>query len=307
MPLVLTELLSGCGGEKEKNSEEAFEESADTGQTPTEDDETTSDIFDDQSGPFYHDVYKTRSQDGLYFETPSELILEHASVPDILRFPDRRLFIYAVDGTNQSESNLLVAISEDDGETWQRNTLQLTSAYRNSATGADPEAILLLDERVRLYYIVHSEESQQNSVNNVLSATSTDGVHFEEEAGFRFSYDDITDPDVVKIDTTWFMYLAQGKRLIATTSNNGLFFSLEDTVREKGSVSNTVPINETQWRQYFCVNNAIKSAVTSDGRAWVDDTDFRISPEQGKIFCDPAPVKVNNEWLFVYKVAPTGT
>ncbi len=270
--------------------------------------EATQDPFNDASGPFYHNVYEATSEDGLDFTKEEGVILKKASVPDIVKMPDGRLVIYAVDGGMRSRSGFLVAISDDDGATWKQGSLQM-KASGGPMAGADPEAIILPNGKIRLYYMV---APMRNPTPNspapigekvkIKSALSEDGINFEEEEGSRYeSTEFTTDPDVIKIGDKWYMYLSLGPKLIVVTSDDGLNFESERTIREKGSVSNTVPIEEGKYRQYF-MDSGIKSAVSVDGLSWQNDSGYRIEETSGKTVGDPAPIKVGEEWLMFYKV-----
>src|SRR3989338_1428278 len=269
----------------------------------------TSDPFNDPQGPFYHQILRASSEDGLNFNKEEGIIFDKASVPDIIKLPNGRIIIYAVDGARRSKSGLMVATSDDNGKTWKQGSLQLKSP-RQFASGADPEAVLLPDGRIRLYYVVFLAPQQHGVIdtqlkNRVHSALSSDGIYFEEEEGFRFEYPQITDPDIVNIGDEWFMYLAQGPRLIAASSSDGLSFKFEKIIREQGSVSNTVAITNTIWRQFFCVGDGIGSATTSDGANLDNDAGFRLkTADPSKIICDPAPIQIDSKWILFYKVSP---
>ena len=99
------------------------------------------------------------------------------------------------------------------------------------------------------------------------------------------------------------MYLAQGPRLIVTSSQDGLHFEYEEIVREDGSVSSTVPINSNLWRQYYCTDGAIKSSVTDDGLHWTKEEGARLKPEGNFMICDPAPIRSSSGWMLFYKAA----
>lgn len=273
--------------------------------------EATSDPFNDPQGPFYHQVFKSSSNDGLTFTKTGSVVFDKASVPDIIRLDSGRLIIYAVDGAKRSKSGLMVAVSDDNGENWQAGSLQFVEKSTKFAA-ADPEAVILDDGKIRLYYMVTGgspgkQTSSTPLVNKILSATSEDGINFDPEEGTRFEYQFITDPDVVKIGERWFMYLSQGPKLIALESNDGLNFELIKTIREGGSVSNTVNIGEGNFRQFYCHQGlSIKSAVSNGGLSWkVDEGDRLERDSSTTTICDPAPIKLENKWLMFYKVAPS--
>lgn len=266
----------------------------------------SKDPFNDPSGPFYHDVALATSIDGVNF-APDSVVLEKASVPDIVRLADSTLAIYAVDGAGRSFSGLVVAMSKDEGKTWVSGSVQLDV---KGTVGADPEVVLLPDGRTRLYFVEFPKEqglptaspSAKVAKNMIKSAISTDGVNFAVESGNRFEYEGITDPDVVKIGNKWFMYVSVGSKLLATSSPDGSNFKLDKTIRNRGSVSNTVPVEEGLYRQFYC-DNGIKSATSADGLVWKDEPGFRLKPGPKEFICDPAPIKTEGDnWLLYYKV-----
>jgi len=313
MPLLF---LTGCGDEgaaTDPEPETTSTAQAEAAELSFDHAAATSDPFDDPSGPYFHQVMKASSPDGLSFVKISGVVLDKASVPDIIRMPDGRLIIYAVDGGGRSDSGLMVAVSDDDGQTWQQGSLPV-EYQGNHRQGVDPDAVVLDDGSVRLYYIVFPDrqpplDAQGNPIPGsgepirVMSATSTDGIHFVEEEGVRLQAADtefVTDPDVVKIGDTWFMYLSEGQTDIAYVSDDGMSFTRSGPVRDDGAVSNTVPIGGGRYRQYFC-RRGISSAVTSDGLNFQDDPGVRLEADPGKIACDPAPVEVDGLWLMFYK------
>lgn len=267
----------------------------------------SSDPIGDPNGPFYHDLYLATSADGLTFAKRGEALIKHASVPDIIKLSDGRIAMYAVDAARRSTSGLLVGISKDDGKTWQFGSVRFTNAQPGSS-GADPEVVLTDDGKIRLYIIsfggsAQNGRSDPGTENQVKSAVSEDGINFTLDGGVNISFKQITDPDVVKIGDKWFAYLSQGPKNIAfSAADPTKAFMLEKTVRDNGSVSNTVSIGNGVLRQYFCSSGFIKSATTRDGLSFTDDPGNRLEPSGGTNICDPAPLKVSSGWIMVYKV-----
>ncbi len=269
---------------------------------------TTSDPFNDPRGPYYHKIFSASSSDGVTF-TRGEEVVDHASVPDIVKTLDGTLFFYAVDGSSRSISGVMVGRSKDNGKTWEIGSMRLKN-NSNGTGGADPEAILLDDDKIRLFYVVMplNKPPLDNSGtpisngegNKVMSATSTDGINFTEESGVRFTSEKfVTDPDIVKIGSTWFMYLAEGPKQTYTTSTDGLTFTYQGVIRDQGSVSKTVPLGSGQYRQFFC-KNGISSATTTDGIKFSNEL-TSLAAKNDEIICDPTPVQIGTNWLMLFK------
>jgi len=274
---------------------------------------SSNDPFNDPNGPFYHQVYETSSSDGLNFNQKGEMILDKASVPDVVKTGDDKLFIYAVDGAGRSRSGVMVAVSADNGASWQQGSVQIDSGDKEMSV-ADPQAVLQDDGSIRLFYLTATglpDKKNGVAVNMnqgtymIKSALSQDGINFIEEKGTRYQSigEQITDPDVIKINDKWYMYLAKGSELIATVSSDGDNFEFLQSIRKNGSVSKTVSIDNKQFRQYFC-RNGISSAMSSDGLNWTDDSGVRIEQANNETLCDPSPVKIDSGWLMIYKVEP---
>jgi len=277
----------------------------------------TSDPFNDPGGPFFHNVFGATSSDGLNFIKTKNIVLEKASVPDIVKMKDGKLLMVAVDGARRSNSGLMVAMSEDSGVTWKQGSLQLQSPS-GGGNAVDPEVILTDEGKVRLFYVVMGDKPGEKpplDVNGqpvggtarVMSALSDDGVSYVEEQGERYKSEGsiVTDPDIVKIGSKWFMYVSKGEQNIALTSDDGNTFKLQGVIRAKGSVSKTVSIGNGEYRQFYC-NEGIKSDLTTDGLNFKpDNIPTRLTPDAGKIVCDPAPIQIGNEWLMFYKQQDT--
>ncbi len=275
--------------------------------------DSNNDISNDPVGPFYHKVYKALSADGLDFSQSNELVLDKASVPDAVESSDGNIYVYAVDGAGRSNSGAMVAVSNDNGKSWKQGSVQIKSDD-NHQMCADPQAIILEDGSIRLFYLVvtglpNKKNGQQINNNqgtfSIKSAISKDGINFVEEKGDRYQSvgEMITDPDVIKIDNKWYMYLSKGPELIVTSSDDGETFEFLQSIRQNGSVSKTVPLGNNQFRQYFC-SNGISSAISTDGLNWTDESGIRIEQDSGETVCDPSPVKIDSGWLMFYKTAP---
>ncbi|MCX6811113.1 MAG: sialidase family protein [Candidatus Berkelbacteria bacterium] len=274
----------------------------------------SADPFADPSGPFYHKVKLATSDDGVHFSDSGKTILEKASVPDAVKLADGTILIYAVDGAQRSNSQIMVARSKDNGETWQTASAQLETD-RKSKDGIDPQAVLMPDGRIRLFYIVNPEnlpstkEEKDNvqadfkPINKIYSAVSSDGVNFVEDTGPLYEGEEITDPDVIKIGEDWLAYISKGQKLFLTTAGSDLKFQYKKDIREEGSISKTIEVSSGLYRQFYC-KNGISSAETKDGLTFQNEIISLKMSESSIIICDPSPIKVGAKWLMFYKEGP---
>lgn len=271
---------------------------------------SSTDPIGDKNGPFFHDVYTAAATDGIHFTATGNKIAEHASVPDVIKLPSGQLVFYAVDGGGRSKSGVLMGVSDDNGKTWKTGSVQFASSQDGQA-GADPEAVMSDNGQLRLYYVVFpgkptpGQPPGTDTINKVYSALSSDGINFTQEEGIRFEYAQITDPDVIKIGSTWFMYIAQGPtQLYATSTDAGGSFSYKGVIRTTGSVSKTVSLSDGNYRQFYCGKGGIVSETSSDGFNWGSSV-VSLKSSGSQIICDPSPAQLDaNNWLMIYKVQP---
>ncbi|HUY85300.1 MAG TPA: exo-alpha-sialidase [Candidatus Dormibacteraeota bacterium] len=268
-----------------------------------------TDPIGDRRGPFYHDVYTATSTDGIHFTSTNNKIAEHASVPDAIKLSSGQLVFYAVDGAQRSSSGALMGVSDDGGKTWKLGSLQLSGGGQGGM--ADPQVVMADNGQLRIYYTTFpggppapGQPPGGSGPNIIDSAVSSDGIHFTKEPGDRIARDQITDPDIVKIGNTWFMYLAQGPEQIYATSpaGNGSF-TYQGVIRSGGSVSKTLAVGSGQYRQFYCNQNEIQSQTSTDGINWSGTATSLTNSGSGMI-CDPSPVQLGpSSWLMVYKLA----
>ncbi|MBU6142180.1 exo-alpha-sialidase [Patescibacteria group bacterium] len=288
-------------------------ERIDTAQLAFESPAAAGDPIGDTNGPFYHSVWTAFSADGIHFTPMNIQIANHASVPDMITLPSGQLVFYAVDGAMRSRSGALVGVSNDQGSTWKLGSLELSGASNGMA---DPQVTLAANGQIRIYYTAFSgppTPGQPPAGNNKIdSAVSSDGIHFTKEAGDRFTYSQITDPDIVKIGNTWFLYASRGPQLIYATSSDGLSFTYRGVIRDSGSVSKTVPEGNGTYRQFYCNQGAIWSESSTNGISWtapVVSLPASAGNAGGKsgFICDPSVSRLTPEgWFMVYKVATNG-
>lgn len=247
-------------------------------------------------GPYRHRILSATSTDGLQFTSTGSEIVNHASVPDMIKLPSGQLAFYAVDGVfGRSGSGVLVGLSVDGGKTWKFGSIKLDG---EGDPISDPQVVLNGNHSLRLYY--------QTVSRKVNSATSEDGIHFTKEPGTRYSggSNDL-DPDVIQIGSAWYMYLNRNMQEVYATSDspNGTF-TYKGGVGS-GAVSKTISLGSGTYRQYFCsMEGGIFNRTSTDGQQW-DNKSLSLSYRGSDIICDPSVVQVDpNNWLMLYKLAP---
>ncbi|MDO8452892.1 MAG: hypothetical protein Q7S79_04020 [bacterium] len=190
------------------------------------------------------------SQDGITFVkeqgiriasgTGNELIV---CDPTIVNLPDGKVRMYykGADSMNpgpgKSVHKIYSAISTD-GLTFQKEGLRIDSETNGDNRWASvPDAIMLPDGRVRLYYVTASEME-----HGIGSAISTDGLNFTKEPGLRVP--SLVDPALVKFGDKYVIFAASiderfgglPKGIYYTESSDGLDFGEPVAVFQENDV-----------------------------------------------------------------------
>ncbi|MHA1230673.1 MAG: hypothetical protein ACTSRP_06635 [Candidatus Helarchaeota archaeon] len=162
-----------------------------------------------EGGPYYHQIYSAYSSDGLNWTVNKTLIFDHASVPGAVYF-NGKIYLYFVNA--ESGEKLSVAISQNNGSTFKVYNVIINGTH--SPRPVDP-APMVDNGKIRLTYLGNL---MCGSTNNIVTATSSDGINFNEE-GIIYSGSEITDPDLFKNSTGgWVLFVNRGPNLIKATS-----------------------------------------------------------------------------------------
>ncbi|HFC08967.1 MAG TPA: hypothetical protein ENJ54_03775 [Chloroflexi bacterium] len=190
----------------------------------------------DQPSPLYnHQVYLTTTSDGRTFPEEGKLILEHASVPDLVLGPDGHLWVYFVNG--EPGHHGIFAARQTDNGTWETvGCVTLDGQFNGNAV--DPNVVRLPDGRFRLVYFQGnfvSQTLQPGDPNPIFSAVSDDGLHFTVE-GQLIAIQHATDPTLVQLpDGTWLLAVTVGDQTVFARSDDGSHFTeFGEPVRDKG-------------------------------------------------------------------------
>ncbi len=172
---------------------------------------------------YTHNVYLTFTPDGRTFAAGSDLVLEHASVPDLVIGPDGALWMYYVNA-NPGQHGIFVARQTESG--WESlGCVTLDGAFNGNAV--DPNVTRLPDGRYRLVYFEGNFVSQTlgpDEPHPIYSAISEDGLHFTVEKRL-FAYPRATDPSLVQLpDGSWLLaVLADGQTVLAASADGSEF------------------------------------------------------------------------------------
>jgi hypothetical protein len=160
-----------------------------------------------EPGEIYnHQVVGASSTDGWEFVSQEGTLLEHASVPDGLAWPDGRVWIYFVNG-QPGQHGIFIAERQDDGTFLTVDCVRIDGEFQGNAV--DPDVQMLPDGRVLLHFFKGSfVEPFPTDPSSIFSAVSGDGVHFEVRDNVWQSGEGVTDPSVVQTGSgDWLMAL----------------------------------------------------------------------------------------------------
>jgi hypothetical protein len=162
-------------------------------------------------------------------------------------------------------------------------------------------------ELIRLYYAVYV---LTGGPSDIRSATSTDGVHFTEDPGVRFSHPEIsgiTDPDVVRLNNgSWLMFASLGTALLKGTSpiSEGVFTFDESFNWSQGGVPGSYNFDGTVMT-FFCHESGISVGTYDQGNGTLAYDGVALeAPPDGGMICDPSVIEVDGEYLMLYKYEP---
>jgi hypothetical protein len=250
----------------------------------------------DQSGPYYHQVAVARTSDGITLIGAKE-VLEHGSVPDAVRLSDGRVLVYYVNGARGA-----VWVAELTADTALAPVAIAVDDVVEPSGIVDPDAFLLPDGSVRLYYLNGFGPPGSGVARAICYADSRDGVRFGEgRTALPLTAGELlTDPSVVQLgDGSWRMAISLGQRTILARSADGRAFSRTGSF-DGGGVPELAVLPDGRLRLYACARG-IESWLSSDGgQSWTHETTVVPPNTLGKrIICDPSlPAGAG---LFVFK------
>ncbi|MBA4379515.1 MAG: hypothetical protein C0393_02315, partial [Anaerolinea sp.] len=247
------------------------------------------------SGPYAHQVMFATSADGLTWQVSEEIIRDHGSVPEIIRLADGTLLIYFVDGSADDTR----AIRQSASGSWEEATFTLNN--RPTVKAWDPDAVLLPDGSVRLFYF---GPGNMNAPHTIYSAISQDGLTFEAEAGERITVNNVTDPSVVILpDGTWLMALSRGPETLLASSAAGETFTETGVIVTLGGVPELTVLPDNTLRLYVTGQGGILSLLSTDnGQTWKEEEGVRVHAPQGNVAADPSVIRLEDgSWMMVWK------
>ncbi len=267
--------------------------SADKGKDANQYDWSTMD-----QGPYKDKVSYATGTSLINWKDSKKILAEHASVPDVVN-NNGVLRVYFVDVTEDGKPEQIGHIqSSDGGATWGERSIVSIKGLGDKVA-VDPCPFVLPDGRTRLYYLdINATRSGSLDNNAIYSAISDDGLNFTEEAGVRFKYKGIFDPDVINVNDNWRMYVGtDDQKVLSATSIDGLNFTYEGVAFTGGAIPNVVYEDE----KYYLYTGGIEISTSTDGKSFTR-TGNRF--DSGALTADPGVARItDDQYIMVYKTS----
>lgn len=243
-------------------------------------------------GPYRDSVGFATSTDLLNWTDSGLTLAEHASVPEMI-VKNGELWVYYVDISQDGVAEQLQLIrSADQGKTWSAPTA-ITLSGACDKVAVDPDPYLLPDGSVRLYFFDINVRAQKSETapNSIYSAISTDGVNFVLDEGVRLTAANIFDPEVVKTDVGYRLYVGQyegqSNTVIAADSTDGLSFGETTLVYDEGGVPGVIRDGD----RYLLYTVGITISSSADGLDFSERVgSFRS--DMGMLTADPGVAQI---------------
>ncbi|MEM2878806.1 MAG: exo-alpha-sialidase [Candidatus Hadarchaeales archaeon] len=266
------------------------------------------------------------STDGLNFTRTNRILSDRATVPDAVVLSSGRILVYYVaesyieGGTEKMVNQIVVAVSDDDGNSWAYKKVTFNGVPSGATNPVDPNIVLKPDGTLRLFATVDPDATGSQKARTY-SFVSTDGGFTYTSEGERFALTnpdrDFLDPETFRFsDTNWQIWGGNQH----ATSADGNTFTYDKMVNYApdsqgyGAVIADITDFSTFYRMYvhgssptMANNNWIKSLTSTDSINWTLESGTRLTVDTGTgkestclIF--PTVVRLKNgNYLMIYE------
>lgn len=251
--------------------------------------------------PYYHKVYRAFSNDGLTFQKEGVMLVDHASVPAILKKDDGSYILYYVNGAIDTVD---CSISRD-GKTWTPGNCTIYGFTERRAW--DPYVVKLDDGTYRLYFVSPPQlGTASGQATKIMSAVSRDGISWLQEKGVRLTESGkaLIDPAVIRMGDRWRLFTwypgsgpmapPEQSTMVAAVSSDGLSFTKEREFQPGGGIPEVARLPDGRYALYFC-GKGIEVLTSADGLQWSGKTGTGLPG------CDPSVIQEGSRWVMYYK------
>lgn len=245
-------------------------------------------------GPYDHELHYRVSVDGRAFGPASAVMVEHASAPDAVTGPGGSPWVYFVNGS-PGQAAIFIAREASGGAAWEVfDCVRLDGAVDPSAV--DPDVVALPGGRLRLFYnpLVPANPTGPNPI---VSAISSDGVHFVRE-GTVIAVPGGINPTAVRLaDGSWLMAIATEATTYLAASGDGAAFTITQE-HPAGIPELAYDAERDEVRFYIAERSGLTVRTSADGGAtWSPPTTLTTGPQ------DPSVHRAaDGRWVLYYRV-----
>ncbi|MEO0079138.1 MAG: hypothetical protein ABIK44_00475 [candidate division WOR-3 bacterium] len=258
--------------------------------------------------PLQNRILIARSADGINWQRTNIIFCDSADVPDAVRGPDGRFYVYYQGLWDPFRDGIMVAISPDGITSWERHQVRIPGAETWPGKPCDPD-IILFGDTFRLYF---TGDPTNDHNPETYSAVSLDGWNFMLEPGIRFEVPNwpVLDPSLLWTGET-LQYFAGGAAPYANWhahSIDGLnFLRQPDVMIDSLMFSNGLAL-DSGYRFYGFRNmppGGIKSVFSADGGTWTLEPGWRLqidstNPLEFRYVKDAAVVRTDSGFIMCY-------
>lgn len=223
-------------------------------------------------GPWLNRLVFASSTDGQAFTSTEQVLSDQADVPDLAIDEDGRLYLYYVAWTaGERDNQLVVAISDDQGDSWVFKYVDIDGLARTGRRGpqpVDPDIQILDDGTFRLYFTYDAKTYYAESENGITFTYK--GIAFQQ------SGKQVLDPNTILIGDTWHLFAGGGPggnwHAISSDGETFTFVGTEPFESTDGRfymMANGIPV-DGGYRYWGFSNQGtdIHSFFTTDGQTW---------------------------------------
>lgn len=207
---------------------------------------------------------------------PETLIIEHASVPDLVTGPDGALWVYYVNG-EPGHHGIYASRQTKEGNWEIVGCVKLDGVFNGNAV--DPNVTRLPDGRIRLVYyegffVGGGNPPAMDAPHPIYSAVSEDGINFTVE-GLLIEVKGATDPSMIQLpDGSWLLAMTNGSETLLAASKDGRKFELTGVTVEEMGIPELALLSERRIALYLG-----RMFLSEDGgQTWELQPDVQLPP-----------------------------
>jgi serine/threonine protein kinase len=242
-------------------------------------------------------IHTMTATDGVHFGNEAQTGDSRGHLLSVMSLGPNIMRMYAAD----TETLRLRSFKSNASSQWTPEPAEVQGAPAGILYGS---VVALPDGGFRLYYLPQNSPLPIGSgVADVLSARSSDGVHFVQEAGSRLSFDGITTVTVTAVKDGWLMLFRHPSDglLAGARSPDGMKFTVDPNValQAPAGVQVTSYDGAFHFTQYRFATNKMELLSSTDGTVWKLDQFLETKFQEGT---GPSPSLIVKDAAGLYRM-----